>query len=132
MPLKRAQTSSKEGSILLAISAIKSSQCISISAAAKAYNVSKATLARRINGGTPREDYILFNKKLNQAEEEVLVKEILKLDSQGLSLTISLIKEMADSIYKVKGIACIGVKWITNFVQRIPALTIKLGRAYEC
>lgn len=78
---KRVQTSLKEGSILLAISALESHQFTSISAAAKASNVSKATLARRINGATSRENYIPLKKNLTQAEEEVLVREILKLDS---------------------------------------------------
>ena len=128
----RVQTSSKEGSILLAISALESYQFTSISAAAKAYNVSKATLARRINGVTSRENYIPLNKNLTQAEEEVLVREILKLDSQGLSPTISLVKEMADTICKARGAPAVGVKWPYKFVQRTPALTVKLGRTYEC
>ena len=62
----------------------------------------------------------------------MLVREILKLDAQGLSPTISLVKEMADSILRARGAACVGVKWTNNFVQRTPALTIKLGRTYEC
>jgi hypothetical protein len=78
---KRVQTSLKEGSILLAISAPEFLQFTSISGAAKAYNVSKATLAWRISEATSRENYIPLNKNLTQAEEEVLVREILKLDS---------------------------------------------------
>jgi hypothetical protein len=77
------------------MSAIKSHQFSSISAAANAFNISKATLTRRINGGTSRECYTPHNKKLTLAEEEVLVREILKLDSQGLSPTTSLVKEIA-------------------------------------
>ena len=107
---KCVQTSSKEGSILLAISALEPYQFTSISAAAKAYNISKATLARRINGVTSRENYITLNKNLTQAEEEVLVREILKLGSQGLSPTISLVKDMADTICKVREAPAIGVK----------------------
>ena len=63
-----------------------------------AFNISKATLTRRINRGTSRECYTPHNKKLTPAEEEVLVREILKLDSQGLSPTTSLEKEMANII----------------------------------
>lgn len=131
-PPQRVQTSSKEGSILLAISALTSHQFTSTSAAAKAYNIPKATLARRMNGTTSREHFVPLNKNLTQAEEEVLVREILKLDSQGLSPTISLVKEMADSICKVRGGPAVGVNWTYRFIQRTPALTIKLGRTYEC
>ena len=84
-----------------------------------------------MNGATSREYYILDNKSLNQAEEEVLVREILKLDSQGLLPIISLVKEMADRVYKARRASAVGVKWLYRFIQRIPALTIKLGRIYE-
>ncbi|KXL51507.1 hypothetical protein M433DRAFT_157464, partial [Acidomyces richmondensis BFW] len=63
-PPNRVQISLKEGSILLAISAIKSQQFTSISAAAKAYNISKTTLIRRLNGVPSREDFIPHNKNL--------------------------------------------------------------------
>ena len=106
---KRVQSSSNEGKILLAIAAFKSYQFTSISAAAKAYQISKATLAGRMNGATSREKYVPLNKNLIQAEEEVLIKEILKLDSQGLSPTISLVKEMANIICKIRGAPPIGV-----------------------
>jgi hypothetical protein len=100
----RVQISPKEGSLLLAISAFQSGQCASISAAAATYEVPKTTLARRLRGGTSREDYILGNKKLSHLEEEVIVQNILKLDAQGLSPTTSLVKEMADAICKARGI----------------------------
>jgi hypothetical protein len=132
MPLPRVQRSSNEGRTLLAISAIESKQFRSISAAAKAFKVSKSTLTRRFHGGTSRENFIPHNRNLAQAEEDVLVREILKLDSQGLSPTISLVKEMADSICKARGAAPVGVKWTGNFIKRTPALTVKPGRTYEC
>ena len=129
---QRVQTSSNEGNILLAISAFKSHQFTSIREAARTYNVSKTTLTRRICRGTAREHYIPLNKNLTKAEEEVLVREILKLDSQGLSPTISFVKEMADTICKVRGAPPVGVNWTQRFIQRTPALSVKLGRAYEC
>jgi len=125
-PPNRVQISPKEGSILLAVSAVKSQQFTSISAAAKAYNISKTTLTRRLNVVPSREDFIPHNKNLTQAEEEVLVRDILKLDSQGLSPTISLVREMADTICKARGGACVGVNWANNFIRRTPALIVKL------
>jgi len=129
---KRVQISSKEGNILLAMSAFQSGQCVNIFAAAKAYNVDYKTLHRRINGGTSREDYIPTNKKLSLIEEEVIIENVLKLDSQGLSPSISLVREMADSICKARGALPVGVNWPNNFIKRTPRLQVKLGRTYEC
>jgi hypothetical protein len=78
---KRVQTSSKEGNLLLAISAFQSGQCASINAAAKLYDVVPKSLYRRINGGTSREDYTPTNKRLSNIEEEVIIQDILKLDA---------------------------------------------------
>jgi hypothetical protein len=84
------------------MSAFRSGQYASISAAAAAYNVSKAILARRLNGGTAREDFTVANRRLIVIEEEVLIRDILKLDTQGLSLTISLIRVIADIICRAR------------------------------
>ena len=81
MPPPRLQTSQDEGNILLAMSAFQSNQFPSIAAAARAFNISKSSLYYRIHGRTSREEYTPTNKKMSKIEEEVLVKEILKLDS---------------------------------------------------
>jgi hypothetical protein len=131
-PPNRVQISPNEGSILLAISAFQSGQFSTIPAAAKAYNVSRTTLYERIKGRPSREDYTPTNKKLSKIEEDVLLRDILKLDAQGLSPTISLMREMADIICRAKGVPRVRVKWVNNFMNRTPALTTKLRRAYEC
>ena len=115
---KRVQISSNEGRILLALSAVQSGQCKTPSAALKMYSVPRNTLYRRINGQTPREDYTLTNKRLSLIEEEVIVKNILKLDAQGLSPTIAMVKEMADSICKARGAPPVGVNWPNTFIKR--------------
>jgi hypothetical protein len=78
---KRIQTSANEGNILLALSAFESGQCKSLYAASKMYNVPKNTLYRRMNRSTLREDYTPTNKKLSYIKEEVIVQNILKLDT---------------------------------------------------
>ena len=81
VPSKRVHSSPNEGSILLAISAIKSGAIGTLNAAAKMYGVSKTTLHRRLQGAPSREDYKPKNMKLSSAEEEVLIQEVLKLDA---------------------------------------------------
>jgi hypothetical protein len=126
-PPNRAQIIPNEGSILLAMSAFQSGQCASVSAAARNYNVSRATLTRRLIGGTTREDYTPTNKKLTNIEEEMLLRNILKLDTQGLSPTVSLVRAMADTICKARGASCVGVKWTKNFIGGTPSLNIGFG-----
>jgi hypothetical protein len=72
------------------------------------------------------------NKKLSHLEEEVIVQNILKLDAQGLSPTIALVKGMVDSICKARGVQPVGVNWSNNFIKRTLRLQVKLGRTYEC
>ncbi|KXL42429.1 hypothetical protein M433DRAFT_156749 [Acidomyces richmondensis BFW] len=61
MPLpNRVQISQNESSIMLG----------TISAAAKAYNVSKSTVFRRIHRRSLREHFTPTNKKLSKTEEE--------------------------------------------------------------
>ena len=81
---------------------------------------------------TSREDYTPTNKRLSDIEEEVIVRDILKLDAQGLSPSISLVKEMADTICKARGAPPIRVNWPNTFVKRTLRLQVKLGRTYEC
>jgi hypothetical protein len=128
----RVQISPNEGSLLLAISAFHSGQCASISAAAATYKVSKTTLTRRLRGGTSREGYIPGNRKLSCIEEEVIVQNILRLDAQGLSPTIGLVKEMEDAVCKARGTPPVGVNWSNNFIKRTLALKTRLGRSYQC
>jgi len=117
---------------MLAMSAFNSGQCDSISAAAKAYNVSKSTLFRRIHGRSSREHFTPTNKKLSKTEEEVLIKDILKLDSQGLSHSLSLVRDIADTISKARGGQGVGIKWLQRFIMRTPALETRLRRTYKC
>jgi hypothetical protein len=70
---KHVQMSSKEGNLLLAISAFQLGQYASINIAAKLYDIVPKTLYRRINRGTLREDYILTNKRLSDIKEEAIV-----------------------------------------------------------
>jgi hypothetical protein len=65
-------------------------------------------------------------------EEEVLTRDTLKLDDQGLSPTLSLIREMADAICRARNAPPVGVKWASSFVKRTPAIKVRFGRTYEC
>nr|POF17747.1 pogo transposable element with znf domain [Quercus suber] len=123
---------SNEGAVVLAMSAFRSGQFKSVRATAQAYNISKTTLLRRINGHPSKEDYTPENKRLSLVEEEAIIQWILRLDNQGLCPTVAIVKQMADSICTARGSQPVGKNWTTNFVRRTPALKIRINRVYDC
>lgn len=61
----------------------------------------------------------------------MLVGDLLKLDSQGLSPNLSFIREMADTICRVRNAPPVGVKWVSSFMKRTLEIEVRLGRTYE-
>jgi hypothetical protein len=82
-PPNQALHSSKEGRVLLAIQSVKQGHSKSVRAAAISYDVSYATLQRRIDGIASRRDSIPNSRKLTLEEELAIVRYILDLDSRG-------------------------------------------------
>ena len=72
-PPNNAQSTVNEGNILLASQAIKLGQIPSIRQAAPVYEVSRATLGRRMNGGQSKRDSDKGKQRLTPSEEKVLV-----------------------------------------------------------
>jgi hypothetical protein len=64
----------KEGRLLLAAQAYQRGQFTSIRRAALAYNISKDTLAKRLNGRVTRINAHANGLKLTSTEEEVLLQ----------------------------------------------------------
>jgi len=85
-----------------------------------------------MNGTTSREYFRPKNTRLTKIEEEVLIRDILQLDSQGLSPSLELVRDMASTICKARGSQGVGTRWPYSFVQRTPELQMKFTRTYEC
>jgi hypothetical protein len=66
---------------LLILSALTSGQCASILVATKIYNVPQTILIRRLYRRAIREQFTLPNRRITIIEEEVLIRDILKLDA---------------------------------------------------
>nr|POE48918.1 pogo transposable element with znf domain [Quercus suber] len=123
---------SNEGSMLLAMQALKSGHLKTVNAAAQAYNVSKSTLLRRMKGTPSKAQYTPLNKRLSLVEEEAIVQRVLQLDSQGLCPSIAIVRQMADSICHARDAPPVGINWTSNFIKRTPALSVRVNRTYEC
>lgn len=86
----------QEGRIALALNSFQHNQFPSLRAAARAYNVPRTTLSRRLKGTLSKRDSSSANLKLSQTEESTLVQWILDMDTRGISPTQALVHEMAE------------------------------------
>ena len=93
----------KEARIILALEAIRSPRRISCRSAAKIYAVPKATLRDRMAGRTPRSETRPNRQKLTKLEEEVIVRNILDLDSRGFAPRLASVEDMANYILESRG-----------------------------
>ena len=57
-----------------------------------------------MKGGIARGDYTVKNTRLSAIKEEVIVKNIERLDAQGLSPSVTIVKDIADSICKARSV----------------------------
>ena len=134
MPPKQRQISrnsiEKEERLLLAISALENKQIRNIREAARAYNVPRTTLQRRLNGHTSRSETRANSHKLTQNEEESLVQWILSLDRRGAPPRPSHIQEMANILLAERG-QLVGINWVTNFIKRRDEIKSRYSRQYD-
>jgi hypothetical protein len=98
MQLNNAQSSSNDGSILLAIQAIELGQIRSIRQAAEVYSVPFSTLRDRMNGTRSKRDSFRGTQRLTPSEEKVLVQKVLELDFRGIPVRLDKLRDFASSI----------------------------------
>ena len=97
--MQASKQSNIEGRVILAITALKKGQVLSIRAAARAYAVPYESLRIRYHGTPSRRDSRSVLRKLTSTEEEVLIQRILDLDIQGFPPRISVVREIANLIF---------------------------------
>ena len=93
----------KEARIILAIEAIRTSKNLSQRSAAKIYKVPLWTLSDRMAGRTYRPETKANGLKLTKLEEEVIVRNILDMDSRGFAPWLAGVEDMANFILESRG-----------------------------
>ncbi len=88
--------SDQEARISQAIEAIHSNTSLSIRAAARAYDVPRLTLAKRLRGQLTYQQSRIANRKLLPTEEEALFQWVLSMGERGFPPRISTVRKMAD------------------------------------
>src|SRR5690554_3479989 len=122
---------SQEARIILAIEAIRSSNKMSRAKAAKIYNVPYSTPTDRMNGRATISERRPASHKLTKIEEDVIIQEILNLDSRGFAPRLACVEDMANYILEVRGGKRVGKLWAHRFVRRQPLLKTRFNRVYD-
>ena len=130
-PPTRAQLSSREADISLAILSFNQNQFKSIRKAVQTFNVTRTTVRRRRAGIAARRDCEPNSKKLSNLEEEVITEYILDLDSRGFSPSLGAVRDMANKLLAERSAGQVGRDWPRNFVKRTDSLTTRFSRPYD-
>ena len=121
----------QEAKIILAIEAIRKSKNLSRRKAAKLYEVPHSTLCDRMNGRTTVHERRPAMTKLTILEEEVVIRNILDMDSRGFAPRLAGVEDMANFILESRGGRRVGKLWAHRFVQRRPELKTRFNRVYD-
>ena len=131
-PLKMAST--RDFSIESALDAYRNGEYNSIRKVARLWNVSEATLRRRLKGAVPKPQAHVTQQLLTSAQEELLVQWILSLEATGYPPAHMQVKEMVRVILRCSGIqdpAPVGEQWIRRFRLRNPQVATLLSRKMD-
>src|SRR5436305_13687156 len=94
-PPQRREALHREGRLELAVHAYKRGDFQSYRAATQAYDVSRDTLRRRLDGIQLQLGSTSNNRLLTSTKEECLVQQILSMDRHGMPPTIGAVRVMA-------------------------------------
>jgi len=131
-PQPRQEAVFREGRILLAVQAYQRNEFPSFLATAKAFDIPRRTLQRRIEGIQAQRGSTPKNCFLTPTEEESLVRQILSMDRRGTPPTLATVGVMAGLLASQHGKpATVGKNWARNFVNRHDTLKSKYNRKYD-
>jgi hypothetical protein len=123
--------SSNERQIQVALQAIRADQRLSIRKAATIFNIPVPTLHHRVHGRIARADTTPNSRNLTPLEEDMIVEEILDLDSRGSPPRYSDVENMANRLRAARDASRVGQRWASNFVKRQPRLRTRFTRPYD-
>ena len=130
-PQRNVQKTYTEGSLQLAILAIKQDEIESERRAAAAYDVPRSTIQARRAGALSRRDREPNSERLTKLDEESIVRYTLDLDLRGIGATRAMVQDMASDLLAERGEQPIGKHWVDNFTKRTPEIKLRQSRPYN-
>lgn len=116
-----------------AVAAIHSSRYCSVRAAAKADNIPRLTLHRRLNGThLPRATVATAQQLLTPFQEDLVTQWILYCEQGGHPVSHAQLREFALLLARQSGTSeSIGHNWTARFITRRPILKSKVGKKID-
>ncbi len=124
-------STSNECQLQLALQAFEKDLQLSVREAVRLYNIPHSTLSTRINGVFTRATTMANLQKLTALEEEVVVREVLNLDSRGFPPRMHDVEDIANQLLATRDATRVGPRWASNFVKRQPELRTRWNRPYD-
>jgi hypothetical protein len=128
-----------EDVLIDALAAYRNSEYTSIRKCAYAFNIPYSTLALRLTTRTSRSKSHESQQILSTAEEETLLKAIIRLSKSGCPITLPLTRDLAEEIrlsrFRLSSTPTsyppISKRWIDRFRNRYPELKTVYSRALD-
>jgi hypothetical protein len=128
-----------EEDLIAAITAYRNGEYTSIRKCAYAFHIPHSTFSDRLTRATTRSRSHESQKILSTAEEEALLKSIIRLSKSGCPITLSLTKDLAEEIrlsrFRLSSTPTsyppISKRWIDRFRKRYPELKTIYSRALD-
>jgi hypothetical protein len=128
------KSANQEGKVSLALDDIKNGRIQSIRAAAKLYEIPRATLQTRAHGVVSMVERRHPRHKLTQLEEDSLTEWIISMDTRGAAPRPATVAEMANILLAARGTSpspTVGKNWPSTFIQRRDELRTRFSRRYD-
>ena len=115
---KKMASTFNESQLQLVLQAFEKDLQLSICKAVWLYNIPRTILTHYINGRSIYTDIIVNLQKLIALKEEMVVREVLDLDSRRFFPRMYDIEDIANRLLTICDAMCIGPCWASNFVKR--------------
>ena len=128
-----------ESTLITAIAAYRNGEYTSVRKCSYAFNIPPSTLSDRLTKATTRSKSHESQKILSTAEEETLIKSIIRLSKAGIPITLPLTRDLAEEIRLSRfrlsltptSYPPISKRWIDRFRKRHPELKTIYSRALD-
>ncbi|SRR6266566_4178264 len=122
---------SNDSQLQLVFQAFERDPQLSICKFVRFYNILCTILSARINSRSTYVDTIANSRKLTALKEEIIVRKVFDLDSQGFPPRMYDIEDIINRLLTIYDATHIGLHEVSNFVKRQPELRTHWNRLYN-